>query len=506
MHNGSESFFALQSFSKKTLKPFALDFDPRKPNALAVLDDFSIKSFASVLNLWLVSPDRGWLDLDKIPIDFLLVESAWSGNFGRWKYMVTSSSGPKPPLVKLIQECKKRGIPTVFWNKEDPPHFKEFSMTARLFDYIYTSDSAMIEKYEEIAPESHVDMLAFAASPNLHNPSRSNSKPLKDVAFAGQFFAHKFPERRKQMEILFPAAAEYDFEIYSRALGGDPRYQFPQPYSDKVVGSLPYEKMVRTYNDYKVFLNVNSVVDSQTMCARRVFELAACKTAVFGLESDAIRSVFSADEVLLAHDETDVREKLKMLVEDDEYRERLCQSAWRKVLSGHTYEHRVNKILRALGKESRSDLVTLVVTSVREEFPLSKRWLDQFIGAQIITRTGNIEWVADCEKLDNPTGDVFWLALDPGVEYGPLYVFDLILALSQQDCDVVAKGQDGKKEQYVDFWPNRGWLAKYRVLSESSETGNQRQWPNDLRKLKIYLSDDFEVNGKNLSLKGDGNI
>ena len=46
------------------------------------------------------------------------------------------------------------------------------------------------------------------------------------------------------------------------------------------MGELPYDQMLAAYKMYKVFLNVNSVIDSPTMCARRVFELSACSTPV----------------------------------------------------------------------------------------------------------------------------------------------------------------------------------------------------------------------------------
>ena len=38
--------------------------------------------------------------------------------------------------------------------------------------------------------------------------------------------------------------------------------------------------MLAAYTSYKVFLNVNSVTHSPTMCARRLFELSAAQTAV----------------------------------------------------------------------------------------------------------------------------------------------------------------------------------------------------------------------------------
>src|SRR5699024_11143324 len=97
--------------------------DNHQLNALSILDEFSFLCFSDVLNLWSVNPREVETGLRNIDPDFLFVESAWNGNRGSWRYMVTSSSGPKPPLRHLLRLCHKLGIPTVFWNKEDPPHF-----------------------------------------------------------------------------------------------------------------------------------------------------------------------------------------------------------------------------------------------------------------------------------------------------------------------------------------------------------------------------------------------
>ena len=52
------------------------------------------------------------------------------------------------------------------------------------------------------------------------------------------------------------------FEIFSRQLGRQPQYQFPGILKKHVVGSLSYKQMLTAYKAYKVFLNVNSVMDS----------------------------------------------------------------------------------------------------------------------------------------------------------------------------------------------------------------------------------------------------
>ena len=67
-----------------------------------------------------------------------------------------------------------------------------------------------------------------------------------------------------------------------------------------MVGSLNYAQMLTAYRAYKVFLNVNSVVESPSMCARRIFEISASGTPVVSAPSAAIGQFFEADEVPVA--------------------------------------------------------------------------------------------------------------------------------------------------------------------------------------------------------------
>ena len=165
------------------------------------------------------------------------------------------------------------------------------------------------------------------------------------------------------MEDLFSPAREYDFSIYSRGLGGKDIYQFPSPWDEYVVGSLPYDGMVKAYRKHKVFLNVNSVVSSSTMCARRVFELSASKTAVVGMQSDAVRSVYDDTQVPLAKSVGEVAEIYKFLLESESNWRKTVQSAWRHTLSHHTYRHRLRQITEAIGDVAPDDAICLLYTS-----------------------------------------------------------------------------------------------------------------------------------------------
>ena len=74
--------------------------------------------------------------------DFLFVESSWQGFNDCWKYKIASyPDHPKrnnKDLIRVVNYAKDRGIPTVFWNKEDGVHFDRFIDSARHFDHIFT--------------------------------------------------------------------------------------------------------------------------------------------------------------------------------------------------------------------------------------------------------------------------------------------------------------------------------------------------------------------------------
>ncbi|MEX3611032.1 glycosyltransferase [Rothia sp. LK2588] len=319
-----------------------------------ILDDFSLAAWGNEFTIVELTP-TDWPN-QVTDLDLIFIESAWNGNHGAWQYQLTGNNAPSPALREMIAHCRAQNIPTVFWNKEDPPHFHDFLATAALFDTVFTSDSNKIPDYREELGHENVFPLAFAAQDAIHNPIRpQHGYHDRDIAFAGMYFAHKFPERREQMEFLLGAAEavspkmERGLEIFSRFLGDDARYQFPGTLGDRVVGSLSYNKMLTAYKAFKVFLNVNSVVDSPSMCARRVFEITASGTPVVTTRSAAIPNYFTGDEVPVVDTPEEAQGVLRGLVRSPELNSRTVHLAQRKIWEGHTYTHRAEQVLTAAG-------------------------------------------------------------------------------------------------------------------------------------------------------------
>ncbi|GAB3548523.1 glycosyltransferase [Arthrobacter tumbae] len=379
----------------------ALKFAPSAPpvrpprrsdlTVAVILDDFSALAFAYEWNTVVLKRDSWRTQLSEVDVDFLFVESAWSGNNGQWKYQLTGASGPKPEFIELMAWCRQNSLPSVFWNKEDPPHYDDFLAAAREFDVVFTSDSNKIPRYLEDLEHDRVGVLPFAAQPAVHNPIRPRfGWRDRDVAFAGMYFAHKYPERREQMDLLLGGAAEagegmqIGLEIFSRQLGGDERYQFPPGLKEHVVGSLSYAQVLTAYKAYKVFLNVNSVVDSPSMCARRIFEITAAGTSVISTPSAAISSFFTEDELATVESRESAASMSRALVRSHELADRMIHKAQRKIWSAHTYAHRAESVVGAIlperGVAVSSSSISALVSTVR---PHQVEHIFRTIGSQI---------------------------------------------------------------------------------------------------------------------------
>lgn len=331
-----------------------------------ILDPFSELAFRYEWDQVAVTP-QDWRDvLSTEPPALLFVESAWQGNQGTWRLAMTQPEGPDTALCELVGWCRQHGIPTVFWNKEDPPNYDRFIATARLFDHVLTVDADRIPAYRRDLCHDRVGLLPFGAQPRIHTPVRRGPAHIHPIAFAGSYFAAKHVERRQQMDALLPAAQQHGLHIYSRLQSEDDRYQFPARYQRDVVGSLPYEQMLAATTAYQLFLNVNSVTRSPSMCARRLFELSAAQAPVLSGPAASI-AVFFGDTITIAHDDGEARLHLGALMNQPEIRDRLGLRAHRRVFDRHLYGHRVDEVLRTVGQqvEERQRPISAVVPTMR---------------------------------------------------------------------------------------------------------------------------------------------
>jgi hypothetical protein len=448
----------------------------------SILDEMSAACFAPECELIPLTLD-GWREqLDDRQPDLLLVESAWNGNGGEWQYQIATYPRKDltglPALTALVEECRERGIPTAFWNKEDPTHFTRFAEAAARFEHVFTTDANLVDVYHrmpsEVPGERTVAPLPFAAQPRLHNPVVAVEQRATSPCFAGAWYRDRHSERRQSLEGLLDAARPYGLVIYDRRFGeADNAFGFPVRFQPHIVGSLPYEGICDVYKSHRVFLNANSVTGSPTMCSRRVFELAACDTAILSTPANALERFFGEDVIVEATNEEDATEALERLLGDPAEHFRRTRAARRAVFAEHTY----------------ADRLALIAGHVGLDGPSSKR--------QPFDPPGDSSDGASANGDGNPPP--WQLALQPGLGLSEPALVDFAAATTFADADVIGVHPGGNgsivEHRYVDDLDPRALLLRRELVEERGGVSGSaeevrarlREW-ND-QGIRLYAAD-----------------
>ncbi|MGL4343567.1 MAG: CgeB family protein [Cellulosilyticaceae bacterium] len=330
------------------------EFVPKTTIRIAtILDEFSYECFKYEAKLKQLSYSGWQEEMNAFKPEILLVESAWQGKNGSWSNRIARYGiYCDREVLKLIDYCKEKNIPTVFWDKEGLNNFHYFINTASLFDYVGATDENVIEIHQAMRESRKVFILPFAAQPMIHNSIGKGDYLLGNVAFAGSWYGAKYPERIKEMEIILTPALRFGLDIYDRnydkqSVLSEESWKWPPVYQNAIVGKLPYKAMVEAYKQYKVFLNVQSLNESKWMVPRRVYEILACGTPLVSSYSVGLQTQFGNDVHIAKNQNQTITLLNRILMEDTEVTYQTKQTQ-QKILKYHTYQNRLETILEKI--------------------------------------------------------------------------------------------------------------------------------------------------------------
>lgn len=312
----------------------------------------ALRHEASVTN---ITPFNAGIALALIRPDFLLVESAWQGYRGKWKYHIASY--PDQPrrnnqaLARVVETARRRGIPTIFWNKEDGIHFERFIDSAKLFDHIFTVDENCLPRYRAVVPASvTVATLMFAAQPALHHPQLA-APLIQSANFVGSYSRHLHPERRiQQLQLFEAAAATMGLTIFDRnSMRRSANYRYPDHFPLEMRAAVSYAETAQIYRRYLVSLNVNTVQDSPTMFSRRLVEILACGGIAVTTPALSVKLLFK-DYCHIVHSSAEALDLFTRLnhgasKQDHERAQAGCDYVMRE----HTWAHRLQQLVNQIG-------------------------------------------------------------------------------------------------------------------------------------------------------------
>lgn len=484
-----------------------LDLPLKQLKVACIMDEFTFSSYQPECDLMQLSVEGWQAELEAFKPQLLFIESAWRGKDEAWGSKVGHMS---EELQGIVNWCRAHSVPTIFWNKEDPVHFETFLNTARLFDCVFTTDIDCIHRYKAALNHDRVYLLPFACQPAVNNPIEKY--PRKDAfCFAGAYYV-RYPERTRDLgNFSLTLNAFRPLEIYDRNFGkDDSNYQFPDEYRPYIVGNLPYEQIDKAYKGYRFAINLNSIKQSQSMFARRVYELLASNTVTVSNFSRGVRLLFG-DLVLCSDDGHELIARLNKNC-TDELRERKFRLAGlRKVMGEHTYADRLSYIVAKVAQKpfendlpqvlmlafvkNQADVDSVLASFGRQKYVKRRLLMIAQDGFKASLADGeNIAVVPESFLQGKSWQDLLagagWLAPMVAQDYyGPHYVTDLALATRYTDaacigkptCHVFEDGsiyltQPGKQYQMAEQLALRSCLLK----AEAVASEDVRAWVKTL--------------------------
>ncbi len=523
----------------------------KKLKVLSIMDEISEECWRYELTTYPINRSKYQSQIEASKSDFCFLESCWKGNKGTWEYAFTSPGlkhANAQALLDLIPQVKKK-MPLIFWNKEDPMHYDRYLPIAKSADIIFTTDSNKVPDYKRDVPEADVYAVPFAAQQRICNPADRFRMPSESVCFAGSYYGVGHDERKRQMDALLPSIIDFNGAIYDRMSTVDSdRYKFPEQYTSFIRPAVPFTEIVKLYKQFKVFLNVNTIIDSPTMMSRRVYELLACGTPVVSTPSKAIEEQF-AGIVHVADDAKKAKTIINKLLNDEDYWGRTSHLGYREVMTKHTYTHRIRNIESSLGFHSNiNDPLVSIVTCTRRPHMIdrivenmsrqnhskcelilvlqnfSTDQKDELI-SKIKSKSKNIKKIevitndSDSTTLGERFNEAVKFAkgeyvakMDDDDFYFKNYISDMLIPFTFGDYGVVGKKElymylsgsnklikryPGMKHREVDFVAGPTFVIKKSLIDsikfESRNTGEDTSFIENIKKSghKIYASDPF---------------
>jgi len=454
LDNNSGNRFSNDVITRQFKKSFS---SLKEMKVACIVDEFTYFSLEPECKLLQITPYNWLQELEDFQPDLFFFESAWRGHNGLWKSKV---SQPSSELMDIFDYCRKHEIPIVFWNKEDPAHFNTFIIAAKFADFVFTTDIDCIKEYKKILKHNRIYFMPFAAQIKYHNPMEIINRKDK-FCFTGAYYK-EFPDRSKDLEtfVKIITSLKKDLVIYDRNYHKPNRNnKFPRLYKRYIAGYLKPEEIWKAYRGYRYHINMNSIKQSQSMCARRIFELLASNTVVFSNYSKAIRNFFG-DLVICTDDGKRLKDEI-LKFDDLEYYKKFRLLGLRKVLSEHTYDKRlafivqkVYDILPQIEKKyvaiiskvnTTEELERIIYHFQRQSYQDKKLFIITDIIGNVVSKHFNskhIEFIPQItdEMVENIQRKFqYWTFFSAHDYYGKNYIYDFVLALKFSDQPVISK-------------------------------------------------------------------
>ncbi|HKE53093.1 MAG TPA: glycosyltransferase [Actinomycetes bacterium] len=254
-------------------------------------------------------------------------------------------------LVELVAGCRRAGTPIALWVTAGAASPNTAAGLVEAADVVFIADADAIDRWRSRWPNQKIEPLEPAAQPRLSAPYHGGPGARRELA--GCLVVDPEGPGKQAAEILEdlvgPAIrplAKTDLDVWR--IEPASAAKLPGGLRARERGVLPYPEAAVQIGSYRVLVDAGRSDPGSTWA---VLEAGAAGTAVVtsaaqwaGLPAEIAAQVGTAD------DQSALRSEIVARASQPELRDREATRLQRAVLAGHTYAHRVDRLLTHLGR------------------------------------------------------------------------------------------------------------------------------------------------------------
>jgi spore maturation protein CgeB len=254
-----------------------------------------------------------------------------------------------PLTLAVLQHLRKKKFLTAMWFVENYRHLTYWQQLAAGYDYWFVIQQAECIEALKRAGAAHVHYLPMAADPTVHRPVTLTAAEQQeygaDVSFVGAGYANR--------RSLLPQwlSNEWTFKLWGNEWDGA---RDLSNVLQRNGARIDTDTCMKVFNATTVNLNLHSSsgvgLDAHPDFVNpRTFELAACGAFQLVDERTLLPDLFTPEELVCFRRTEDVPQLIRTWLKDPAGRRDRAEAAQRRVLQDHTYRHRVQDLLAAVG-------------------------------------------------------------------------------------------------------------------------------------------------------------
>lgn len=398
-----------------------------------ITDEFMYNYYKDAVKLITVNHDSYRESIDNTDIDILMYVSCWRGmNNDDWYGDLRHGD-----VVDAVKYANERNITTIFQSIEDPVNYERYLPIAAECDYIFTTDSDCVERYRKDTGNENSFLLEYGVNPGFHNPIGINEKFRKKdlydygtVFFAGSWM-DRYKNRCRDISLIFNGVMDCGRNLMIADRNVEvklPGYRFPRKYSPFVVPAIEHTLLQKVHKLFDFNVNINTVQDSPTMCAMRVYELQALGCLVLSNYSLAVSENFP--DMFMINNRQEAGEILSGYSREELYRMQV--KGIRNVMTDKTVFDRLDYIFDKCGVNYRFGKRNVIVLCDKKSGEICRMFDSQTYENKILVEEKHFD--AD-EHMED-----FIAFMSEEYSYGENYLTDMINAFKYCDVEFVTKG------------------------------------------------------------------